>query len=73
MLGEMVRSTGFPSGEVGDVVLAQVGLAVDGDQWLDGELTEVAGWRELACSPGLVVALVVAVAVIVDLHSVFLG
>ena len=73
VLGEVVCSAGFPSGEVGDVVLSQVRLAVDGDQWLDCELTEVAGWRELACSPGLVIALVVAVAIIVDLHGVFLG
>ena len=73
MLGEVVCSAGFSSGEVGDVVLSQVRLAVDGDQWLDCELTEVGVAGEMACLPGLVVALVVAVAIIVDLHSVFLG
>ena len=34
-LGEVVRAAGFPSSEVGDMVLPQVVLAIDGDQWLD--------------------------------------
>ena len=71
-LGEVVRAAGFTSSEVGDVVLPQVGLAVDGDQWLDCELTEVGVAGELACAPGLVVALGVVLAIIVDFHGVVL-
>ena len=48
VLGEVVGATGFPSGEVGDVVLAQVRLAVDGYQWLDCEVTEVGARGEVA-------------------------
>jgi hypothetical protein len=47
MLGEVVCAAGFPSGEVGDVVLTQVGLAVDGYQWLDCEVTEVGARGEV--------------------------
>ena len=71
-LGEVVRAAGFAASEVGDVVLPQVGLAVDGDQWLDCELTEVGVAGELACAPGLVVALGVVVTIIVDFQGVFL-
>jgi len=48
VLGEVVGATGFTTCEVGDVVLAQVRLAVDGDQWLDCEVTEVGVGGELA-------------------------
>jgi hypothetical protein len=34
VLCEVVGAAGFLAGEVGDVVLAQVRLAVDGDKWL---------------------------------------
>ena len=73
MLGEVVGAAGLLAGEVGDVVLADEWLAVDGDQWLDGELTEVGVGGELTGVPGLFVALSVALAIIIDLHSVFLG
>jgi hypothetical protein len=73
VLGEVVGSAGLLAGEVGDVVLADERLAIDGDQWLDGELTEIGVRGELACLPGLIVTLGVALAIIIDLHSVFLG
>ena len=73
VLGEVVGTAGLLAGEVGDVVLADERLAVDGDQWLDGELTEIGVRSELTGVPGLVVALGIALAIIIDLHSVFLG
>lgn len=73
VLGEVVCAAGLLAGEVGDVVLAQVGLAADGDQGLAAEGGEVGVAGELACLPGLVVALRAGVAVVIDFHGVFLG
>jgi hypothetical protein len=54
VLGEVVGVAGFFAGEVGGVVGAQDGLAVDGDEGLDGEVAEVGCGGELAIVPGLV-------------------
>ena len=73
VLGEVVGTAGFLAGEVGDVVLAQDGLAVDGDQWLDGEVAEVGVTCELAGFPCFLGTLAVGLTIIVDFHGVFLG
>ena len=51
VLGEVVCSAGFTAGEVGDVVLPQIGLAVDGDQVVASEGGEVGFTGELAGLP----------------------
>ena len=73
MLGEVVGAAGFLSSEVGDVVLSQEGLAVDGDEGLDGEAAEVGFAGELAGLPGFAEALMVGLTIEIDFHGVFLG
>ena len=73
VLGEVVGSAGFFAGEVGDVVLAQYGLAVDGDEGPCGEGGEVGVTGELAGVPGFLDALGVGLTIIVDFHGVSLG
>ena len=73
VLGEMVRATGFTTCEIGDVVLLQEGLAIDGDERLDGEAAEVGCTGELASVPGCLGTLAVGLTIIIDFHGVFLG
>ena len=73
MLGEMVRATGLTPGEISDVVLLQEGLAIDGDERLDGEAAEVGCTGELASVPGCLGTLAVGLTIIIDFHGVFLG
>ena len=47
VLGEVVGTTGLPTSKVGDVVLAQVGLAIDGYKRLAAEDAEVGVAGEL--------------------------
>ena len=72
VLGEVVCAAGLASGEESDVVLSQVWDAVDGDEVVAAQWGEVGVTVELACLPGLVVALDVDVAVVIDFHGVFL-
>ena len=71
-LGEMVGAAGFPACEVGAVVLLDNGLAVDGDERMDGERGEVGIAGELTLLPGVMLAAVV-MTVKIDVHGVFLG
>ena len=48
VLGEVVGPAGLAPREIGDVVLAQDGLAVDCDEWLGGECAEVGVGGDLA-------------------------
>jgi hypothetical protein len=73
VLGEMVGTAGLLASEVGDMVLAQDGLAVDGDQWLDSEVAEIGVTCELAGFPRFLGTLAVGLTIIVDFHGVFLG
>ena len=68
----MMRVTGLAASEVGSVVGAQYGLTVDGNEGLDGEVAEIGFTGELTIQPGLVGALCVGFAIIVDFHGVFL-
>ena len=72
VLGEVMGVAGLLASEVGDVVLTQDGLAVDGDQWVDSKGAEVGLAGELAVLPGLVGAGSGGNAIIVDFHGVFL-
>ena len=69
----MVGAAGLLAGEVGDVVLADERLIVDGDECPRREGAEVGVGGELAGLPGFFVALRVGVAVMVNFHGVFLG
>ena len=72
VLGEVVGSAGFLASEVGDVVLPNDGLVVDGYQRLAaGELAEVGVVGELAVLPGFLFALGVGITIIVDFHGDF--
>ena len=58
------------AGEVGDVVLPDERLPVDGDKRLDGEAAEVSAVIELAVLPRCLVTLVArVVAIIIDVHG----
>ena len=69
-LGEVVGVAGFLASEVGDMVLAQERLAIDGDERFDGEAAEVGFAVDLAVLPGFFEAFAVWKAVIVDFHGV---
>ncbi len=72
MLGEVVGSACVLAGEVGDVVLPDDGLVVDGYQRLAaGELAEVGLVGELAVLPGFLFALGGGITIIVDFHGDF--
>ena len=73
VLGEVVCAAGLLAGEVGDVVLSQDGLSVDGDEGLEPENAEVGFSCELASVPGFIDALDVGLTIIIDFHGVFLG
>ena len=72
VLGEVVRAAGVLASEVGDVVLPDDGLVVDGYQRLAaGELAEVGLVVELAVLPRFLFALGVGITIIVDFHGDF--
>ena len=72
VLGEVVGSACVLAGEVGDVVLPDDGLVVDGYQRLAaGELAEVGLVGELAVLPGFLFALGGGITIIVDFHGDF--
>ena len=71
VLCEMMRATGLTACEIGDVVLLQEGLAIDGDERLDGEAAEVGCTGELASVPGCLGTLTVGLTIIIDFHGVF--
>lgn len=73
VFGEVMGSACFLSCEVGDMVPADDGLAVDGEEWRGGEGAEVGVTRELAGFPGFLDALPVVLTIIIDFHCVFLG
>ncbi len=72
VLGEVVGTAGVLASEVGDVVLPDDGLVVDGYQRLAaGELAEVGLVGELAVLPGFLFALGAGITIIVDFHGDF--